>query len=77
MVAVSLASLCLAGALSGCNDDSGEPVDTVTVQVDTNVDATSPAPVSGSVPPTGLTSIDGPATVDPDFGGADPGDGGG
>jgi hypothetical protein len=58
--------------------DAPNPGATDTGAADTNTVPSTTVP-STTVPSTGLGSIDGPATVDPDFGGANPegGDDGG
>jgi hypothetical protein len=86
VVAVTVVLIGIVGACSS-DDEDGPPVSDTPASIVEEVvgPADSPAPATdattpdGSAPSTGLGSIDGPATVDPDFGGANPGgtDGGG
>ena len=66
-----------AGGIAGCSDDDPDaPVDPPAGSTATTVDPEAAAG-AGSVPGTGLISIDGPATVDSSFGAATPDQGGG
>jgi hypothetical protein len=73
---------CSVGACSSSDDDAPPGTDVVGSAVVVDPDATitsdavtTDAVTTGSetVPATGIGSIDGPATVDPEYGGANPG----
>jgi hypothetical protein len=74
---VTLVLTCAVGACSSSDDDAPPETDVIgsAVVVDPDAAVTTDAVPTGSapVPATGIGSIDGPATVDPEFGGANPG----
>jgi hypothetical protein len=68
----------LVASLAACSSDGDDAPPSTDVVPDTAVattaDADDTAPTD-PVPSSGIGSIDGPASVDPDFGGANPGGG--
>ncbi len=75
-VAATLGILGLAWSAGACSSSDDAPPATDVIGSVVVVDPGDPvatSAASGAAPATGIGSIDGPATVDPDFGGANPG----